>query len=299
MLAMMNKAFRLPPILVAMVGLTSLQAFADISTRLSDTVNQGTGSINLLKDISAAQFTQQVSPAGRLFFGIDLNENAAGNETSASIGGALKSVQLTVTTTTGTYTFSSFATNTTASLTEAGSSTSGTYSTMFGQIGSSQLTSGTTGFDLASFDDVLVLNDVSFTGTVLSAQMSVQMLNTGNSRTENDTFFDYSGGYEDLALLSAQDAYALETASIGTAGAPAGVSVTTVSPTVTSTDVAAAGGSTTTTTTTTTDSGFTPSAAPAAPAPGLFAVLILCVLMIVGGGMRALKQRLVMNNLAS
>ena len=275
---------KLSTILTAVSGLSALNARADISTRLSDTIKQGTGSINLLKDISGAQLAQQVSPSGNLYFGVDVNENASGNEMAASEGVALKSVQLTVTTTAGTYTFSNFTTNTSAVLSQAGSPTLGTYYTLFGQAGSSQLTSGSTGFSLSAFDDVLVLNNVSFTGTVISAQMNVQFLDTGNSKAANDTFFDFSGGYEDLALLSTQDAYVLDTANIGVADRPTSVTASILSPTVTAEEVAAATATTPTATpveTTpppaiTTENVATPSAAPAAPAPGMVALLMMC-----------------------
>jgi hypothetical protein len=177
---------------------------------------------------------------------------------------------------------------------------------MFGQGGSSQLTSGSTGFDLSVFDDVLVLNNVSFTGTVLSAQMSMQLLDTGNSKAANDTFFDFSGGYEDLALLSVADAYSLESANIGVAGAPTGITTSTTSPTVTESDVTAANNSGTTTTTTTTESsgsgsgsGSTPTAAPAAPAPAVMTVLVLCGLAFLGRSLRRQEKTPEASNLAA
>ena len=279
--------------LALLLSVTALTAHADISTRLSDTVKSGTGSINLLKDITGAQLAQQISPGGKLCFGMDLNENAAGNETAASIGIALQSVELTVTTTTGTYHFSNFSTSSTAVLSKAGSSSLNTYNALFGQVGSSQLTSSTSGFDLSTFDDVLALNNVSFTGDVLSATMSVQLLDTGNSRAENDTFFDFSGGYEDMALLSMSDALALESANIGVADAPSGVTYSSTSPVITAAEVSTGTGTGTTSTTTTTSSSTTststpsaPTAPPAAPAPALWAVVALCVLALARKGIQ-------------
>ena len=285
------KTLRLTLPLIALLITTA--AKAQISTRLTDTVKSGTGSINLLKDISGAQLAQQISSSGKLFFGMDINENASGNENSNSIGVALQSVELTVTTTTGTYRFSNCATNTTAVLSQAGSSGLNTYHTLFGQIGSSQLTSGSTGFDLGAFDDVLVLNNVAFTGDVLSATMSLRLLDTGSSRAANDTFFDFSGGYEDLALLNMADAYALESANIGVAGAPSGVTYSTTTPVITAAEVAA--GTTTNSTTggntsTTPNSPGSPTAPPAAPAPSVWALIALSVLLLVKLGMERRKE---------
>jgi hypothetical protein len=294
------KTNQLNPLLFALL-FTAATAHADISTRLSDTVNSGTGTINLLKDISGADLARQITSTGKLLFGMDINENASGNETASSIGVALQSVELTVTTTTGTYHFSNFATNSTAVLSKAGTSGLNTYSTLFGQTGSSQLTSTSKDFDLSVFDDVLVLNNVSFTGDVISASMQVQLLNTGNSKAANDTFFDFSGGYEDMALLSAADAYALESAGIGVADAPGDVTYSPTAPVITSAEVTAAGTSSTssttttttsTTTTTTTSSGpSAPTAAPAAPAPAFWAVIALCVLAFARQGIQRIKGR--------
>ena len=268
-----------------LLSLFSTTASAAISTRLSDNVRSGVGAINLLKDISGTQLTQQISSGGKLFFGMDINENASGNETAASIGVALQNVELTVTTTTGTYRFSNFATNTSAILSKAGSTELNTYYTLFGQTGSSQLTGTSAGFDLSSFDDVLVLNNVSFTGDVLSASMNVQLLDTGNSRATSDTFFDFSGGYEDIALLSMSDALALETASIGVAGAPVGLTSTTTTQIITAAEVAAATNpSTSTPPTTTTSTPTPPSAPPAAPAPAMWSVLALSMIFFVALG---------------
>lgn len=98
---------------------------------------------------------------------------------------------------------------------------------MFGQGGSSQLT-GTTGFNLSSFDDVLWLEQIMLTGTITRAELSITFLETPNSRTSGaESFFDFSGGFEDFALLSTADAVLLEEADIGMAAAPSGVTYST------------------------------------------------------------------------
>lgn len=258
----------------------SLAAQAQVSVRLSDTVSKGIGVVNLLKDLSGAQLQNQISSTGKLFFGMDINENASGNESANSIGVALKGVMLTVTTTTGTYTFSNFSTSSSAMLQEAGSTESGAYYTLFGQIGSSQLTSASSGFDLGAYDDVLSLSGVAFSGDVLSAQMSVTLLNTGNSTDPNSTFFDFSGGFEDLALLSPVDALKLENANIGVSDAPAGVTFASEPVVVLSQDTSTATTIKTIEPTTTTTNVETPPPAPAAPAPSLMLLLLLVVLVI-------------------
>jgi hypothetical protein len=199
-------------------------AQAQISTRLSDTVSKGRGTINLLKNMSADQFQKQVSSSGNLFFAMDVNEDNSGNENRASAGVALERIELVVKTTTGNYKFTNFSTNTSTMLSSGGDDDGGkdskSYYTLFGQAGSNEITSSTKSFDLNSFDDVISLKNIKFDGKVLSAQMDVRLLDTGDDRNANSSFFDYSGGYEDMALLSPEDAQILEKASIGMSGVP-------------------------------------------------------------------------------
>lgn len=209
-------------------------AAAQVSARLTDTVAKGAGSINLLKDFSAAQLQKQISSSGKLYFAMDVNEDMSGLESAKSAGVALKDMSLNITTTKGSYAFSRFSTNTMAMLTDGGAgdgedekSEGGTrfrsYYTVFGDAGSNDLSSNTKGFKLGQYDSVIALSDVKFDGDILKAQLSVRLLDTGESRDANDNFFDYSGGYEDMALLSPEDAQTLEQAAVGHAAAPAKV----------------------------------------------------------------------------
>lgn len=236
-----------------------VNASAQNSTALTDKIYQGTGVIDLLKDTTSTALAQYLGANGRLLLGVDVNENASGNESSTSQGVAIKSVQLLITTSQGSFSFSDIFTNTTALLTEAGSSTARTYNTLFGQGGSSQITGSTTGFDLSRFDDVVEIRNVAVSGDITSARLVVNFLDTGGSRTDNASFFDFSGGFEDFALLAPVDAQVLETAAIGTAGAPSGVtySATTVSSTYYTEPSAAA----------------MVASAPAAPEPSLMLLL--------------------------
>jgi hypothetical protein len=272
---------KIPPSTRSLLFCTALLAIAgsaqaQISTRLSDTVSKGRGTINLLKNMSADQFQKQVSSSGSLFFAMDVNEDMSGNENRASAGVALERVELVVKTTTGNYKFTNFSTNTSTMLKveDDGGNESKSHYTLFGQAGSSDLTSSTKGFDLASFDDVIALKNVKFEGTVLSAQMDVRLLDTGDDRNANSSFFDYSGGFEDMALLSPEDAQILEKANIGTSGAPKTVTFAQESSVVTAADIATAqppapgtGGPV--------GPVVTPSAPPAAPLPPLSLIVLL------------------------
>ncbi len=220
----------LVPLALAMLGAA---AFADFSTLLTDKVQQGSGTIDLLKNMTATQLQDYLTQNGMLKLGVDVNENASGNETAKSEGVALKNVSLTITTTAGTFTFSNFVTGDTAMIQEAGTTTEQQFYTVFGQAGSSQLTSSTSSFNLAAYDDVILLQNVSFQGQILSASLNVQLLSTSTLKGDNnESFFDFSGGFEDMALLSSTDARMLETAKIGIADAPPSIVYTTAPPTV-------------------------------------------------------------------
>ena len=199
-----------------------------VSRSLTDAIFRGDGVINLLKDISGSQLTQYFNQTGGLLLlGADINEDNSGNESSTSLGVAIKQVQLSISTTNGDFTFGDFYTSTTAMLREAGSTTSSEYYTMFGQGGSSQLT-GAGGVDLSSFDDVLWLEQIMLTGTITRAELNITFLETPSSRSSSaESFFDFTGGFEDFALLSTADAVLLEEADIGIAAAPSGVTYST------------------------------------------------------------------------
>ena len=221
--------------LLLLVGPVAQQAQAQIPTVLTDKIYQGVGTINLLKNVSAATLQQYISANGGLLLGVDVNENEAGNESRTSLGIALKQVQLVITTTAGTFSYGDFLTSTTAMIRESGSASAQEFYTLFGKSGSSQINGGSAGFDLGAFDDVLRLQNVVLQGTILSAHLNVTFLSTATGRTAgaNEQFFDFSGGFEDFALLGQQDAAILAAANFGKADAPAGITYTESAPVVT------------------------------------------------------------------
>lgn len=197
-----------------------------VSQRLTDAIYRGDGVIDLFNDLTAEQLAGFVdSGGGRLLVGVDVNENKSGNESRTSLGVAIEQIQLAISTSEGDFTFSDFYTNTTAVLRDAGSGVESEFYTLFGQSGRSQITGGN-GFDLATYDDVLWIDNISLGGaTILGAELRVTFLETPNkfSATEAESFFDFSGGFEDFALLNAGDAIVLEEAATGVAEAPSSV----------------------------------------------------------------------------
>ena len=213
--------------LVSLLIQTSV--WAEIPAILTDTIKSGSGTIDIMQDVTASELDGALSE-GNLYLGVDLNEDASGLEKSTSQGVAIKEVELVLTTTDGTFSLTTFYTNTTAMIQEQGALDSSEYHTLFGQTGSSQISSATEGFDLSSFDDVIEIQDISYTGDILDAQLNVTFLDTQNKAGDNESFFDYSAGFEDFAILSESDAQTLDNADIGLADAPTTVTYTATAP---------------------------------------------------------------------
>lgn len=209
--------------------LVALAARAEVPTVLTDTIKSGSGIIDVMKDVTASELEDTLS-GGTLFLGVDINENASGLEKSTSQGVAIKEVELVLRTTEGDFSFTNYYTNTTAMIQESGATEAAEYNTLFGQSGSSQITSGTEGFDLSTFDDVIEVRDISYSGEILGAEIRVTFLDTANKAGDNESFFDYSAGFEDLAILSESDARLLDNANIGLAEAPSTVTYTASTP---------------------------------------------------------------------
>jgi hypothetical protein len=208
----------------------SAGAQSSIPAVLSDKIHRGSGVIDILRNVKAADFASYLNENGSLFLGVDINESSSAPETSRSQGVAIQDMRLLLTTTAGDFSFGDFYTSTTAMIRARGSDTPQEFSTLFGQTGSNQLTSSTSGFNLSPYDDVITFNNIAFTGEILSARLDVKFLETetGKNAGVNELFFNFSGGFEDFAILTQKDATILEQAGIGQAAAPDGLTFQTV-----------------------------------------------------------------------
>lgn len=197
---------------------TAFPAWAEVPTILTDTISKGDGIIDLFRDVTGSELNDSLS-SGTLFLGVDLNEAVAGIEKSTSQGVAIKQIELAIRSTDGDFTFSDFYTNTASLIQEVGTTEAQMFQTLFGATGSSNITGGTTGFDLSQFDDVIELRNISVTGDILSAQLKITFLDTAKAGF-NEEFFDFSAGFEEFAILTKADAQILESANIGLTEAP-------------------------------------------------------------------------------
>jgi hypothetical protein len=193
--------------------LVAVNVGAEIPTVLTDTIKNGDGIIDIFKDATSTELEEYLQ-GGSIYLGVDINEDASGIESSTSSGVAIKEMELIINTTEGDFTFTEFYTNTTALITEQGTSEAQEFYALFGSTGSNELTGGTTDLDISQFDDIIVLDDISFSGDITGASLSVTFLDTA-AGGDNESFFDYSAGFEQFAILSSSDAELIEAANIG------------------------------------------------------------------------------------
>ena len=213
---------------IALILLSAVSAWAEIPTVLTDKIRGGDGVIDVFKDVTGAEL-QQYLQGETLYLGVDLNEDASGIESSTSAGVAIKEMELILNTTEGDISYTEFYTNTSAMILEQGAAQAQEYYTLFGSAGSNQITSATSGFDISTFDDVIEFRQIQVSGEITGASLRVTFLDTAIAG-DNESFFDYSAGFEEFAILTSTDAATLDAAEIGLAGAPTAVSYSVDSP---------------------------------------------------------------------
>ncbi|WP_373975537.1 LruC domain-containing protein [Chitinibacter sp. SCUT-21] len=241
------KAIIIKCCLGVVLACASIFAHAEIaSTRLADTIkSSGSGNINLLLAsgnvaISAAQLeqyrllhTDTTLGSTRYFLslGVDVNENNKGLETSTAQGIAIGSLSLKVTRAGGVTTYTNYRTRTKALIAPAGTTARQNYYTVLGEGGSSRIT-GSNAIQ-SQFDSTLDIFVPDSLADALQIELSVSLLSVNKTLGDPESFYDFSGGFEDLALLNNSDAYFLnntlkETASFDDQ-APISEAVTVVS----------------------------------------------------------------------
>ncbi len=195
------------------------------SVRLTDVIkSQGTGNIDLFKDLNASQLEQlRADNDGVLVFAVDINEAASGSEKASSQAVAIKSVRLTIGLADGSQLIYDSADNccvseTQALLAEAPDDTRNLYYTLLGESGSSRITSNNTVQDV--FDSTLKIAVAEALDTATSAKLYIVLLQTNDSLGDPEAFYDFSAGFEDLALLNATDTAFIDNYAAGREEAP-------------------------------------------------------------------------------
>ena len=199
------------------------------SLRLTDVIkSQGTGYIDLFKDITASQLEQlRIDNDQRLVFAVDINEASSGTEKASTQAVTVKTVLLTIgfedgseqvyDSTTGWFT------ETSALVAEAPGSERSTYYTLLGESGSSRITSNNVVQE--AFDSTLKIEvtETLFSeggNNATSAILQVVLLQTNEALGDPEAFYDFSAGFEDVAIVTAADADFIDSYGAGREEAP-------------------------------------------------------------------------------
>jgi LruC domain-containing protein len=202
------------------------------SLPLSDVIkSQGTGNIDLFKDVSAEQLEQyRLDHGAMLVIGVDINESASGSEKASTQGVAIKRMVLDVRFDDGSQLLldSSLSPNccfteSQALLAEVPLQTRSQYYTLLGESGSSRISSTNSIQELFDSTLKIELDQPLFDPagkTAVSADLQIVLLQTNDSLGDPEAFYDFSGGFEDLALLNAVDAAFIDAYAAGREEAP-------------------------------------------------------------------------------
>ena len=227
---------------VALAGLVALvhaapSAATVTSLRLRDVISAGNGDIDLFRasvqsrNPTAVQLEEFRSRnGGNLVFAIDVNEAASGTEKSASQGVSIDTawVDVTVNGTTTRYPARGCAdgepapsTKTKSALARTGQTTRSLYCTLIGNGGSRMVTSSNSSdINLSSFDATLRIPVGVNLSSASAARLVVRFLDTNQSLGDPEAFYDYSNGFEDVALATPEDAQYLDQLAAGRDEAP-------------------------------------------------------------------------------
>lgn len=218
--------------LAAIAALAFMMPSADAagvsSTRLKDVVEKGYGEINLLtagvqsRNLTMAQLEAfRRDNGGKLAFAVDVNEAASGPEKSASQGVAIEYARVEVTTAAGIVKFEEFSTQTQSSVARVGQGTRSLWYTLIGDAGSRQITGNSTSDVNGSSFDATIRIPVSIDlSTATAARLVIKFLDTNERLGDPESFYDYSNGFEDVAIVTATDATYLDQLAPGREEAP-------------------------------------------------------------------------------
>lgn len=207
--------------LSALAMLLSAPSYAATSLKLSDVItSKGDGNINLFKDITAAQLEEyRVSNSGAVVLAIDVNEAADGTEKASSQAVTFKRVVLSVTVGGVVKTYPVFSTQTKAIVAEATGTVRAQYYTAVGDTGANRFNA--INRIQEEFDSTITIPvDVNL-ASATAATVQIDLLLTNTSLGDPEAFYDFSNGFEGLAIVNGADAQYLTVLAPGRAEAPA------------------------------------------------------------------------------
>ncbi|MEE8379182.1 MAG: LruC domain-containing protein [Gammaproteobacteria bacterium] len=199
------------------------------STRLTDVIKaNGRGDIDLFNPSSPSRILNadvleqfRVDNNGELVFVVDVNEASDGSESASSQGISIQSAELIFIIGGSEYRYSQFSTRTNSMLAMKGSTQRSLYSTLLGDSGSNRITPNTdSDIYSSSFDSTLSFEISQNLNQVSSARLVIQLLDTNVSLGDPEAFYDFTNGFEDIAVVTSSDAAFLDELSPGMEGAP-------------------------------------------------------------------------------
>lgn len=102
-----------------------------------------------------------------------------------------------------------------------GNTSRSTYFTLIGDTGSSRITSNSTsGIYGSDFDATVYVSVPQELGQATAITLYINFLDTNVQLGDPEAFYDYSNGYEDVAIVSAEDAAYLDQVAAGQQEAP-------------------------------------------------------------------------------
>lgn len=216
--------------LVAMTIALPAQAQTYGSTKLKDVVTSGSGNIDLFRAASGSKQPNptaatiewlRVNNSNALVFAIDVNEAANGTEKASSQGVTVKSAKVVAVISGVTYEFTEFTTRTQATVAEGSSTARSMKYTLIGDSGSSRITSNSSSdINGSDFDATLRVEVPQSLVGASSVRLLVTFMDTNVALGDPEAFYDYSNGFEDVAIVTASDAAYLDGIKAGQAEAP-------------------------------------------------------------------------------
>jgi LruC domain-containing protein len=199
---------------------------AQESVRLTDVIkSSGTGNINFFKNVTADQLEQlRLDNGGSIVIGVDVNESANGTEKATTQAVTLGSLTLTVTYSDNTQKVYDLAsgcctTETQALVAEAPDTLRLPHYTLLGESGSSRITANNAIQGAYDSTIKIAVNDTLFDPAqgieATSVIATISWLDTNTNLGDPEAFYDYTNGFEDLALLNAVDTAFIDDYSAG------------------------------------------------------------------------------------
>jgi LruC domain-containing protein len=222
-----NKSMQVMSGILCLLFASSVMALQSI--KLNDVIKaNGSGNIDLFTPFDSKhtldaavleQFRQDND--GELVFAIDINEAANGSEKASTQGVAIESAELILIIDGTEYRYNQFTTRTNSMLAIKGSTQRGLYSTLLGDSGSNRITPNSDS-DIfgSSFDSTLNFPLAQDISQASAATLIIQFLDTNVSLGDPEAFYDFSNGYEDIAIITFDDANYLNQLAPGMEGAP-------------------------------------------------------------------------------